>query len=305
MSNKPNFGPATRQLINGLGKKEPEIEYDPETGEVMSVPDPERMAIMDERRAEREEAKALRDQEEADRKAEETAAKIATKVSMAEVPNVFKRDKNTVLPPILQAPPKDAKKGEVVKLRTDTWKGYIFRDVNPFLTKVTTNFIGVPDERWLDNVIFEGLTPDGKVIRLWDPSLRSRLELSERKAEILAKALAELSVSPLGVALVTWIETHQFIISVGMALGVGVQYGWTLMQTRAEVQQVLQVMKQQAEIQAQHAQGAEQHMKGNSQPNLTAEAAQDFMAHIHQQVQDIPSPGFGESVKEYEARTRN
>jgi len=169
---------------------------------------------------------------------------------------------------------------EVINQRTEQWKTWIIEDANPLLLKATQTWCQIPD-RWLDDKILSAIDPNtNKALVFWDPPLRSRLELSEKKAKTLAKAAAEFSVSPMGVAIVTWVETHQFIISVGAAMVVAAQYGWTLMQTKAEVAQVRNIVEQQ-----QLAQMQQQAMAENGMANGSA----------------VRYPNFGETTNDYDA----
>jgi hypothetical protein len=167
---------------------------------------------------------------------------------------------------------------EVIKKRVAEWSNWIIDDANPLLLKATQAYCGIP-EFWLDNRVLQAIDPQtNKALIFWDPPLRSRLELSEKKAKTLAKAAAEFSVSPMGVAITTWVEAHQFIIAVGAALVVAGQYGWTLMQTKAEVTQVKAIVEQQQLAQAQ-----------NQVANpITPNGA-------------VRYPGFGEKTSEYDA----
>lgn len=197
---------------------------------------------------------------------ERKAAKENTKVSIAESPafsrNTFAEEKKIEPEPAKKTTGRrpiviQGTKEELVAKRTQQWTQYIVEDFNPLLVKYTSTWIGIPDNPpslalqpnpFLDGVILAAIDPrTNKPITFWDPPLRQRLELSNRKAEKLARAAAEFSVSPMGVAIVTWVETHQFMIAMGSALFVAAQYGWVLMQTKTEVGMVKEIVKQQTE----------------------------------------------------------
>lgn len=219
--------------------------------------------------------------------------KLDTKVQIGDVVNFQRGIPTEEKPSTGSVPARNTgrsvgKKGDVISERTAQWTEYIIKDLNPLLLAGATAFTGVP-EFWLDNVIMEAVHPEtGKHLVFWNPTLRTRLELSQKKAEKLAKAAAEFSVSPMGVALVTWVETHQFMIAVGAALVVAGQYGWTLMQTKAEVAQLKSIMNQQMAVQQQMQMAAQ-----------NGEVIPEGM--------NIPQrfPGFGEKSTEFDGSSGN
>lgn len=181
-----------------------------------------------------------------------------TKVNLGEMPTFERQtpptDKVTpITPPKGRGASISGTRNTVVKDRTNQWKDWIVSDFNPVLVKYTSQFVGIPDtppelaakgisNPFLHGVVLAAIHPQtNKPITFWDPPLYDRLSLSEKKAEKLAHAAAEFSVSPMGVAIYTWIETHQFMITMGAALVVAAQYGWTLMQTKAEISTVKQI----------------------------------------------------------------
>jgi hypothetical protein len=175
---------------------------------------------------------------------------------------------------------------EIVRKRTAEWTNWIIEDANPLLLKATQTWCSIPDP-WIDGKVFEAIEPTtNKHIIFWEPSLRTRLELSEKKAKTLAKAAAEFSVSPFGVAIVTWIETHQLLITVGAAMWVAAQYGWVLMQTKAEVAQVKQIAEQQAMAQLQNQAMAENPYAAGANGN-------------------VRYPAFGETTTAYDAESNS
>ncbi len=131
--------------------------------------------------------------------------------------------------------------------RTNQWTKFILNDANPFLFSAVSNYAGIPAE-WADTVIFEGMGPDGKVIKLWDPSLRTRLTFSEGEAKRLAEAAARFSVSPMGQAIGLWIESNAGILALALAGFAAAKYGWRVMQTRTEVAQVKDMLQKQMEM---------------------------------------------------------
>jgi hypothetical protein len=226
-----------------------------------------------------------------------------TKVNIGEMPS-FERQTPQEKPPAPPTPPKgrgvtlSGTKNTVVKQRTEEWKSWIYEDLNPLLVKYTSQFVGIPDNppelaaqgvpnQFLHGVVLAAIHPQtNKPITFWDPPLYDRLSLSESKAKKLAAAAAEFSVSPMGVAIVTWIETHQFMITMGAALVVAAQYGWVLMQTKAEVAQVKQIIEEQTKVMMQQQQMLHQngqHPAGSPTVNP-----------------DQRLPGFNESVISYD-----
>lgn len=206
---------------------------------------------------------------------EPSFTKLDTKINLSD-PQFSRGNSRNKVGEFFQ-PVENGKKAQTIKERTETFKTFIINDANPFLVKTTSAWIGIPDESWLNGVVLEAINPqNGQVMRFWDPALRTRLELSDAKAQRIARAIAELSVSPMGVAVVTWIEQHEFMIAIGAALFVAGQYGFALMQTKAEVQQLRKVYEQQQAILAQQS-AANQ----NGSP--------------------IKPPAFNQSVADYEA----
>jgi hypothetical protein len=226
-----------------------------------------------------------------------------TKVNVGEMPS-FERQTPQERPTPPPAPPKgrgvssSGTKNTVVKQRTDEWKNWIYNDFNPLLVKYTSQFVGIPDNppeliaqgvpnQFLHGVVLAAINPQtNKPITFWDPPLYDRLSLNEKQSKKLAAAAAEFSVSPMGVAVVAWIETHQFMITVGAALVVAAQYGWTLMQTKAEVGQVKHIIEEQTKVMQQQQQMLHQngqHPAGANAPNP-----------------DQRLPGFNESVASYD-----
>jgi hypothetical protein len=212
--------------------------------------------------------------------------RLDTKVSIDdEVARQFAGQRRTRQPKVSEV--KLGTRDEIVRQRTAQWSNWIIQDMNPLLLKATQTWCAIP-ESWLDNQVLQGIDPNtNKVFVFWDPVLRTRLELSDKKAKSLAKAAAEFSVSPFGVAIVTWVETHQFMIAVGTALVISAQYGWMLMQTKAEVAQVKQIVQQQQLAMAQNQatmEGMAPNMPdGNIQPNG-----------------NVRYPSFGETTREYD-----
>lgn len=150
--------------------------------------------------------------------------------------------------------PNVSSQNDIIRLeRTEKWTKYIVKDFNPMLYSAVSTYAGIPSE-WADAVIFEGQGPDGKVIKLWDPSLRTRLTFTEGEAEKLAAAAARFSISPMGMAISAWIESNAGLIALAAAGFVAAKYGWRVMQTKAEVAQVKDMMQKQMEMmQAQAA----------------------------------------------------
>lgn len=219
--------------------------------------------------------------ERREQKKAETVAKfekLDTKVQIGDIGRNFDRTRS---PRVRNLPAaKEGTRDAKVKERTDQWTHWIIEDANPLLLKSTQTWCGIP-EMWLDNKILSAIDPKtNKAIVFWDPPLRTRLELSEKKAKTLAKAAAEFSVSPMGVAIVAWVETHQFMISVGMAMWVAAQYGWVLMQTKAEVAQVKAIVEQQRMAAMQQQAMQEGYTGGNGATRY---------------------PGFGETTADYDA----
>jgi hypothetical protein len=222
---------------------------------------------------------------EAEKQIQADTIAAQTKISVGEMP-VF--DRGSVEQPKPTKPPAiKGIKGNIVAERTQQWTTFLTEDFNPLLVKFTGQWVGIPNDAWLDTVVMQAIDPaTNKVMTFWEPSLRTRLELSEKKAKKLAAAAAEFSVSPMGVAVVTWVEMHQFMIAVGGALIVAAQYGWSLMQTKAEVAQLKKVWEEQQRAQIANMQ-------------------QGKMPGFQEQVVDRPEtnlapPGFNQSVSEYE-----
>jgi hypothetical protein len=228
-----------------------------------------------------------------------------TKIEVGEMPS-FERQKPTPESPTEPPKPKgrgvslSGTKNTVVKQRKDEWSKWIVEDFNPLLVKYTAQFVGIPEtppelaakgipNPFLHGVVLAAIHPQtNKPITFWDPPLYDRLELSKKKADKLAAAAAEFSVSPMGVAVVAWIETHQFMITVGSALIVAAQYGWAIMQTKAEVGQVKQILEEQGKLMQQQQQMLHQ----NGQQPAGADPEQRL-------------PGFNESVTSYDFGAEN
>jgi hypothetical protein len=228
-----------------------------------------------------------------------------TKVNIGEMPS-FERQTPQEKPTPPPAPPKgrgtvvSGTKNTVVKERTNQWKNWIYEDFNPLLVKYTSQFVGIPDNppelaaqqvpnQFLHGVVLAAIHPQtNKPITFWDPPLYDRLSLDEKQAKKLAAAAAEFSVSPMGVAVVTWIETHQFMITMGAALIVAAQYGWTLMQTKAEVGQVKQIIEEQTKVMRQQ------------QEMLARNGQHPAGANVGSPQPEPRLPGFNESVTSYD-----
>ena len=223
-------------------------------------------------------------EERATRAAINAQEKLNTRINIDDTVN-FERKALPPAPPKADARKPAGKKDDVVVQRTQQWTNYLLDDANPLLVKVTSGFVGIPNEAWLDDVVMEAIDPKtNKHMVFWSPPLRSRLELDRKKAEKLARAAAEFSVSPMGVGIFTWIETHQFMICVGSALIVGAQYGWTLMQTKAEVSQLRTIYEQQMAQQMQQMQ---------KPPTNFQEKVVDTEQRL---------PGFNESVSSFDGQ---
>lgn len=277
------YGPRQKSASEALGRivMAQENEIEPSVEQIEEIPGEEQSAIDTELRAKIEQKRAERAEEvrEATNKSvADQFQKLDTRVTIGEVAN-FDRTKNSRVQKEINAP-KAGTKESVIADRTVKWTHFVLDDFNPLLLKATQSWCNIPDY-WLDNRILQAIDPaTNKALIFWEPTLRTRLELSEKKAKTLAKAAAEFSVSPMGVAVVTWVETHQFMIAVGSALFVAAQYGWTLMQTKAEVAQVKNIVEQQQQAQLQHM---------ATQENVSNGSAR--------------YPGFNESVNEYDGGT--
>jgi hypothetical protein len=232
-----------------------------------------------------------------------------TKVNIGEMPSFERQTPQETKTPAPPTPPKgrgssiSGTKNTVVKERTNQWKNWIYEDFNPLLVKYTSAFVGIPEtppelsakgipNPFLHGTVLAAIHPQtNKPITFWDPPLYDRLSLDEKQSKKLAAAAAEFSVSPMGVAIVTWIETHQFMITMGAALVVAAQYGWTLMQTKAEVGQVKQIIEEQTKVMQQQQQMLHQNGQqpaGAANPNP-----------------DQRLPGFNESVTSYDFGSEN
>ena len=224
-----------------------------------------------------------------------------TKVNIGEMPS-FERQNPQEEKPTPPSPParrgssNSGTKNSVVKQRTEEWRTWIYEDFNPILVKYTSQFVGIPDtppelaaqgipNPFLHGTVLAAIHPQtNKPITFWDPPLYNRLSLDEKQSKKLAAAAAEFSVSPMGVAVMTWIETHQFMITVGAALVVAAQYGWMLMQTKAEIAQVKTIIEEQQKIMQQQQQMLHQN---GQQPAGVVNTEQRL-------------PGFNESVTSYD-----
>lgn len=234
-----------------------------------------------------------------------------TKVNVGEMPGFERQTPQPDKPPTSPAPPKgrgvsvSGTKNTIVKERTLQWQHWIYEDFNPLLVKYTSSFVGIPDtppelamkgipNPFLHGQVLAGIHPQtNKPITFWDPPLYDRLSLDEKQSKKLAAAAAEFSVSPMGVAIMTWIETHQFMITVGAALVVAAQYGWTLMQTKAEVGQVKQILEEQAKIMQQQ------------QSMLAQNGQHPAGANMNPDQPEPRLPGFNESVASYDFTPEN
>lgn len=230
-----------------------------------------------------------------------------TKVNIGEMPSFERQNVPPDKPPETKVtPPKgrgsslSGTKNTVVKERTNQWKDWIYEDFNPLLVKYTSSFVGIPDtppelamkgipNPFLHGKVLAGINPQtNKPVTFWDPPLYDRLSLDEKQSKKLAAAAAEFSVSPMGVAVMTWIETHQFIITVGAALVVAAQYGWGLMQTKAEVGQVKAILEEQAKVMAQN------------QSMLAQNGQHPAGSNVNPDQPEPRLPGFNESVASYD-----
>lgn len=141
--------------------------------------------------------------------------------------------------------------------RKQKWSQWIYKDANPVIFSGVKQFAAIPDG-WEDQVIAEFVTPDGKTVKLWEPTLRQRLTFSESDSEKLADALARFSVSPMGLAITAWIEANAGLISLALAAWIAGRFGWRVMQTKAEIAQFKEMLKQQQEaMMAQNHKGDE------------------------------------------------
>lgn len=132
--------------------------------------------------------------------------------------------------------------------RKQEWGEWIFNDGNPMLFSVAKQFVGIPDG-WEDNPqVAQFQMPDGKVMTFWNPTLKQRLTFSEGDSYKLADAFARFSISPMGQAIYLWINANGALIAMGMAAYVAAKYGWKLMQTKAEIAQIQEALKQQMEL---------------------------------------------------------
>jgi hypothetical protein len=249
---------AVSALERALMEQAEKRTISPENGESEeeSAIDPEFAARVAERQAQRD---LLKQAQTATREEAAQFMRAETKVNVADVG--FERPQTTRTINTT-AKPTGGTRDKLVAERTKQWTTYLVEDFNPLLVKATSVFVGIPDDAWLNTVVLSAIKPGvngapDQAINFWDPPLKTRLELSQRKANKLAKAAAEFSVSPMGVAVVTWVETHQFMIALSGALLVAAQYGWTLMQTKAEIAQVKSIIEQQTAAQMQNAMAAQ------------------------------------------------
>jgi hypothetical protein len=148
--------------------------------------------------------------------------------------------------------PEPAKKQDdpkkiLIAQRTAKWGASIYNDVNPVVYTMAKAYVQVPDE-WCEGVIGQFQQPDGKVVTLWDPPLKKRLQFSEGDCERIAKAMATFSVSPTGMFVAAWIENNAGLLALGAAGIVAAKFGWNMAKTKAEVAQIKQVMEQQQQV---------------------------------------------------------
>ena len=246
---EPISEPPRRSIYDGdAPSNEVSEEIPPESEE----PPEEQSRIDEELRAQIQERQNKRRAETVSR-----FQKLDTKVQIGDIGRNFDRTRSPRVQVVSNA--KEGTREAKIKERTETWKNWVIQDANPLLLKATQTWCAIPDH-WLDGVVLSGIDPNtNKALTFWDPPLRSRLELSEKKAKTLARAAAEFSVSPMGVAVVTWVESHQFMIAMGAAMWVAAQYGWVLMQTKAEVAQVLKIVEQQTLAQMQNQAAMAEH----------------------------------------------
>lgn len=144
---------------------------------------------------------------------------------------------------------------DLKSLRAKEWGKWLYNDANPLLMKGTQQICQVPDD-WMSGVVVKLINPQNqKEIVFWDPPLEQRLKLSEKECNTLARAAAEFSISPMGMAIAAWVKANSQLIAMGSAMFVAGAYGWRLMQIRTEVAQLkeLQAQRQQAEIAKQQA----------------------------------------------------
>jgi hypothetical protein len=253
-----------RALMEQQEIRDSQVEETANETEEESKTDPEFAARIAERQAERQAQRDLLKQAQtATREEAAQFTKENTKVGIADVG--FERRPKAIETAARPIP--TGNRDKLVEQRTKQWTTYLVEDFNPLLVKATSTFVGIPDESWLTSVVLSAIKPGvngapDQAINFWEPPLKTRLELSQKKARTLAKAAAEFSVSPMGVAVVTWVETHQFMIAVGAAMMVAAQYGWTLMQTKAEIAQVKSIIEDQMKAQMQMQMQAQQNGEG-------------------------------------------
>lgn len=153
--------------------------------------------------------------------------------------------------------PEKTDQEKLIDLRAATWSKYIIEDVNPLLVKTAQQFIGAPFE-WMDGVVIMGKDAKGNDLKFWDPPLKERLALSNKDAHTLAKAVAQFSISPMGMVIAAWIKANSQLIAMGGALWVAGVYGYHLMQTKQQIDQIKSMIesqqKQMSEANNNHAQ---------------------------------------------------
>ena len=185
-----------------------------------------------------------------------THKKANTSFTVSTAPPAEKKDP-IVTPPSTSKPSASANKvtsikkpsanDEAKEVRKIEWTNFIVKDANPFLFNMVQQYAGIPNE-WCDGVVASFQDPaSGKVINLWEPSLREQLMFSESDASKIAEAAARFSVSPMGQAIYFWLEANAGMIAIGTAAFVMAKYGWKVVQTKAQVTQFKEAMKMQEE----------------------------------------------------------
>lgn len=125
--------------------------------------------------------------------------------------------------------------------------------LNPQIVMAGQYATGVPND-WLDGVVAEvvtGINSDGSptTVKLWEPSLRTQFELTDKQAELIAESAVAFTNSPTGKNMVTMAAVIQPYVTLAAGVGVLVLHAIKLSNIKQQVVQIKGAAQQQQQQQ--------------------------------------------------------